>query len=105
MLIEKFKGLVLSVGDVKMFLERAETLGYTDRTPIGHTGKGIELWIEVPQQAEVHRCDDRNCGKQFPLEDMARSYASGEWMLPSHESAQRTGFPCAGSGKKGTATR
>lgn len=105
MLIEKFNTLVLSVGDVKKFLERAETLGYTDRTPIGKTGQGIKLWIEVPQQAEVYRCDTNGCGKQFPLEDMARSYASGEWMLPSHESTHRTGFPCAGSGKKGTATR
>ncbi len=105
MLIEKFTGLALSIKDLKQFLERAETLGYTDRTPMGKTGEGIELWIEVPQQAEVYRCDTNGCGSEFPIEQMARSYGTGDWMLPSHDSRTRAQFNCQGSGKKGVPSR
>lgn len=100
MLIEKFSAQVLSLGDVKKFLERAETLGYVDRTPVGQTAIGIELYIEVPQQAEVFRCTNTSCGKEFPLHEMARNYGTGEWMLPHHVDNGR-GFTCKGSGEKG----
>ena len=103
-LIEKFKGTVLSLGDVKQFIERAETLGYKDRTPIGATGVGIDLWIESPQGAETFRCNENGCGQEFTFEDMARSYATAQWMLPAHANNQR-GLPCKGSGAAGVAVR
>lgn len=100
MLIERFSAQVLSLGDVKKFLERAEMLGYADRTPIGQTAVGIELYIELPQQAEVFRCPNSSCNKEFPLPQVARNYGSGEWMLPNHVDNGR-GFTCKGSGEKG----
>lgn len=103
-LIEKFNATIISLGDVKQFIERAETLGYKDRTPIGPAGIGIDLWIESPQGAEAFRCSENGCGKEFGLQDMARSYYTAQWMLPAHANNQR-GLPCKGSGAAGVAVR
>jgi|SRR5690349_4143447 hypothetical protein len=104
-LIEKFSAAVLSLKDVKQFIERAETLGYTDRTPIGQVGVGIELYIENPQGAEIYRCGQSGCGKEFAIETMARCFGTAQWHLPAHEQHSRRGFQCEGSGKAGVAQR
>ncbi len=104
MLIEKFNGTVLSLKDVKTFVERAETLGYVDRTPIGLVGVGIDLWVETPLGAKIYRCDENGCGREFQTIELSRQHVTGDWILPHHTSASRPHVTCTGSGKKGVAS-
>lgn len=93
----RLSSTVATLGEIKEFIQLAETLGYDDATLVGNHHTGLDLYIEVPTQPTIYKCP-ASCGFETVMESMGRT-ADRQFITPHHVGDR--GFNCSGAGKVG----
>lgn len=100
---EKFSGVAMNLGQIAEFIERAKTLGYHDKTLVGHPGRGLKLFIDESAMPSTVYCSGDGCSKVFPAEEQLFHLTSEKWAVPSHTGPR--GYNCSGAGKPGVKSK
>jgi hypothetical protein len=102
MLIERFEGRALTLGDIEKFVERAMVLGHNDKTSVGVPGVGLELYI-AEQMPQGLYCQETGCVKVFNEDQLLFEVSTHNWCVPNHIGPR--GYNCGGAGKPGVSKK